>query len=336
MTNLLLSCVLASSLARAGDGDGEPKFPVVKPSGVIFTHYGYDLTDGADGFNEFALDRAYVRVDADIAKRWATRVTLDADHVATTDSAGDAVDVSKLRVFVKHAYVEARDFGLPGVKIRGGMIETAYAPWWDNFWGNRYLAESFPKEAGLMDTADLGIGAWGKHAKGAVDWNLSLVDGEGYKNLEDDKGKQVMARVTVNPLAKGGKASLPITGFASWDTDAVAKTSTVNAIGGAGFEIPRLLVWGEFDYTTTDGTSGTGYSATLNPRLPKYAGLVVRYDHFDPDTGASGDSGDRILAGVEKDFLEKVSLGLMYERGWAEGAADTPSHGVFLRAQAGY
>jgi hypothetical protein len=331
MTTLLLFCVAAFA------DEGDKEFPKVKPSGVIFFHYGYDLTEGADGANEFALDRVYVRADADIAKRWAARVTLDADHIKDTEiSTGEIVSIDRYRVFVKHAYIEARELGLPGVKVRAGMIETAWSPYYDNLWGNRYLAEAFAKNAGLVETADLGVGLWGKHEKGLVEWNVSLVNGEGFKKLEDDKGKQVMGRVTVDPLAKTDKMHLPIAVYGHYNRDAAADTDTVTTLGGAGFEIPRLLVWGEFAYTTTNGTDGMGYGATLNPRLPKYAGLVARYEHWDADTAASGDAWDSVIAGVEKDFLEKVSLGVMYERKWTEGAADTPTHGVFARAQAGW
>ena len=46
---LLCSLALTPSPALA-----EKATPTVQVGGLVFAHYGYDLTDGADGFNEFA------------------------------------------------------------------------------------------------------------------------------------------------------------------------------------------------------------------------------------------------------------------------------------------
>lgn len=324
---MLLSLVLATR-AFAEEAK-EDKFPVVKPGGVVFAHYGYDLADGADGYNEFAMDRVYVRVDAQVTKRLGTRVTLDADRFK--DSTLD----TKYRVFVKHAYLEVKEVA-PGIKLRAGMIDTPYTPFYDAFWGNRYIAESFAKNQKLLETADLGVGAWGEHAGGLASWNVSLLGGEGYGKLETDAGKAVQARLTVDPLAKGGKLALPITGFASYDTHAATETATLTWVGAAGFKAPFLVAWAEVLGVSEDGTSGLGYSATLNPKVPKVAGLVARYDHFDPDTTVDDDGNTLLIAGLGREWAEKVSTAVTYERGWSDAAPDTPTQGVFVRMQAGW
>lgn len=307
----------------------EPTFPIVKPGGVLFAHYGYDLTDGADGANEFAVDRVYVRADVQITKQLGTRVTLDADRFK--DSSLD----TKYRVFVKHAYLEVKDI-LPGIRLRAGMIDTPYTPYYDAFWGNRYITEAFAKNAKLLETADLGIGAWGDHAGGLVNWNLSLINGEGYGKLEVDAGKAVQARVTVDPLAKGGKFSLPITGFASHSTHVATDSSTLTWAGATGFKSPYVLAWAEVVGVSEGDVSGLGYSATLNPKVPKVLGVVVRYDQFDPDADSTDDANTLLIGGVTRDWAEKVSTAITYERGWSEAAPETPTHGVFVRVQAGW
>ncbi len=324
---------LAFSLALADDAD-KPAFPIVKPGGVLFAHYGYSLTDGTDGYNEFAVDRAYVRADAQITRRLAARITLDADRLKATDASGALLD-TKYRVFLKHAYLEVKEV-LPGIKLRVGMIDTPYTPFYDAFWGNRYISESFAKNQRLLETADLGLAVMGEHGKGLVAWNLSLLNGEGYGNVEVDAGKAVQGRVTVDPLAPSGKQGLPITGFVAYNTHAATDAATLTWAAATGYKMQYILAWAEVLGRSEDGTSGLGYSATLNPKLPGVAGLVARYDHFDPDSSADDDGNTLLIAGLSRDWAEKVSTSITYERGWTEGTPDAPAHGVFVRMQAGW
>ncbi|MEQ1507590.1 MAG: hypothetical protein ABMB14_35495, partial [Myxococcota bacterium] len=316
----------------------EPKYPIVKPSGVIYTHWGMDLAEDADGYNEFAMDRVYVRADAQVSKNVSTRVTLDADRLKPVEVAEDTevtVD-TKYRVFVKHAYVEFKEFGVPGVKIRAGMVDTPYTPFYDNFWGNRYITESFAKSQKILETADLGFAVVGSHAKGLVDWNVSVLNGGGYAKLESDAGKSVQAKVTVDPLAPGKELKLPITAFVNYDTNATDEVSTLTWVGAAGFAHDYAVLWAEILGTSSDGVSGLGYSATVNPKIPKVAGLVLRYDHFDPDGDTDDDGNTVLIAGLTHDFWERVSVAATFEQTATEAEPDAPSQGIFLRGQAGF
>jgi hypothetical protein len=325
------------ALSLAAADDAKPEFPTVKFSGVLFPRWSLDLTDGSELKNEFAVDRVYLRADAALAKNVGVRITLDADHMkdATLPTGETVTYDTKYRVFVKHAYVEVKDLG--PLKARAGVVETPYTPWYDNLWGNRYIAESFAKNEKILSTADLGVSLLGKHADGLVDWNLSVLNGEGYDKIELDAGKAVQARITVNPLAKMKEKSLPITGFVSYQ----GQPSTVGEAqlvygGGAGFDMPRLFVWAEVLGTSQAGNSGFGYSATINPRLPKYIGVIGRYDHFDPTSGTDGDEHNLLIAGLDKDFMEKLSLALTYERNWYGTDQDGATQMIALHGQAGF
>ncbi|MDP2311991.1 MAG: hypothetical protein Q8P41_03735 [Pseudomonadota bacterium] len=326
---------LILSIAHAAD-DAPPKFPIVKPGGMIFARYQYDLTDGAEGANAFAVDRVYLRTDVAINKRFAARITLDADRMKPLEF-GDGTEATfdtKYRVFVKHAYLAVKDLG--PLELRAGMIDTPYAPYYDGFTDNRYITKSFADEFGLLDTADLGVALLGKHGDGLVDWNLSLLNGEGYGKVEVDAGKSVQARVTVDPLAKMEDRALPLTGFAAYSGHPTTGIPTLTWAGAAGFQMPRLLVWAEVMGKSEGDKSGFGYSGTLNPRLPKYAGLVFRYDHWDPDGATDDDATTALIGGVEKDFLDKVAVAVTYERSWADAMPQAAEHGIVVHMQAGF
>ena len=328
--------LLASSLAHAEDES--PKFPVITPSGVLFAHYSMSLTDGARNYNEFGIDRVYVRADAQMSPIFGARVTLDADHMKPlVESDGSSVSYdTKYRVFVKHAYLEAKDLG--PIKIRAGIVDTPWGPYYDAFWGNRFISDSFAKNAGLIKTADNGVSILGKHNKGLVDWNLSAFNGEGYDSPEVDSGKTLQARLSVDPLAPAGDKDrqLPISGFASYGMHPTTGDDTMQWAGAAGFSIPRLCLWAEADGTTTGKVSGFGYSVSAEPRLPKYGGLVIRYDSFDADTSSKKDSSNMLIAGLEHHFLDKVAVAVTYERSWNDALPDAPAHGVAVRMLAGF
>ena len=322
-------------LAHAED-NAEPKFPVVKPAGMLFLRYAYDLTEGAEGNNSFSADRLYLRTDVQMNKMIGARITLDADRVkpATLGDGSTLTLDTKYRVFVKHAYVEVK--GLGPIKIRAGMVDTPWGPYADGFTGNRYIADNFAKAVSVLPTADLGVSVLGTHAKGLVDWNLSFLNGEGYDKVELDAGKAIQARISVDPIVSQKERNLPISGYIGYFGHPTDGVPTLVYAGAVGFKMPQLLVWAELLGEIEGETSGMGYSATLNPRLPDIAGLVVRYDHWDPDTQADDDAGTTLIAGLQKEFIEKVAVAVTYERSWDDVAPDAPTHGVVVHAQAGF
>ncbi len=59
---------LASGTAWASDDDA------VKVGGVIFSHLGADLSEGAEGASEFGVDRVYLNFKAKVSDALSTRV----------------------------------------------------------------------------------------------------------------------------------------------------------------------------------------------------------------------------------------------------------------------
>lgn len=330
----MLTLLLASSLALAEDKPAAPPAPTVKMGGVVFAHYGFDLSDGADGYNSFDLDRVYLTARGELTEHLATRVTLDADRIKPIDVAGTDVSVdTKTRVFVKHAYLEWKKVA-PGVKLRFGMADTAWAPYYDTFWGYRFLAKSAADENKFVDTSDLGIQAMGEHAKGVVNWQVGIINGEGYGKVEVDASKTVQARITVDPLAPQKGMNLPINGFVSQSFGGDGDTITLYG-GAVGFKMKYGVAWAEYLGRSSAGVSGQIISATLMPKIPDILTIVGRLDMVDPDTGAQGDATTKIIAGVGHEFFEKVTAVATFERQSLEGV-DAASQGVFLRMQAGF
>ncbi|MBN1337316.1 MAG: hypothetical protein JXB39_15265 [Deltaproteobacteria bacterium] len=327
--------LLLSSLALAADPGAKPDTPAVKVGGTIYTHFGYDLSEGADGYNAFALDRAYLTATAKLPEGFGARVTLDTDRVSSTslpDGSTVTVD-TKYRTYVKYAYVHWRE-AHTGIQARAGVVDTPYAPFYDSFMKIRYITKGFADRNKILDTADIGAGLQGTHAKGLLEWNAALLNGEGYGKPESDAGKAVQARITLDPLASGGEMNLPVTGFVSYSGEQDADP-VITALGAVGFKQGHVAAWAEVLTILEGDTTTLGWSGTLHPVLPDVGGLLVRYDHLDPDTEQDRDASDTLIAGVTHDFVPKVSLAATYERTTREDDSN-PSHGAFLRFQAGF
>lgn len=324
----MLSALLLVPSLLAAEGD-KKEGPVVNPEGVILANYGYSLTDTGDpatqGAQGFDVTRVYFGAEITRGERFGARIIFDVGR----DEAN-----AKEWVFLKYGYAEVKRLA-PGVKVQAGMIPLPWIVNYDSFWGQRYVAKAFTDQFKVLKAADFGVGALGEHAKKRVDWHAVVINGEGFDNPGIDRTIAGQLRLTVDPLAGGEKNNLPLTGFVAYETPPEGGDASLVYVGAAGFRMPYVLLWGEYVGTSTGDTSGGGFSATVMPRVPKVVNVILRYDHWDPDTDAPGDAQDFVVAGVGHDFMKKVSLGVTYERGMLEGV-DAATHGVFVKGQAGF
>ena len=94
----ILSCILAAAIILPGS----QALADIKVKGKIYGNWAMSLDDDADSYNAFNVTRAYVTVKSDINESFATRVTTDIGLVKGSDD-------TKLRSFLKYAYLEWKD-----------------------------------------------------------------------------------------------------------------------------------------------------------------------------------------------------------------------------------
>lgn len=300
--------------------------PPVKVGALLFAHYGYNLTEGAGSANSFDLDRAHLSAQSQMTEHFGAKLLLDAARL--DDVAAD----TKVRIFVKQAWLEASSG--KEIKARIGVVDTGYVGYAEGFIGGRYIAKTMADDQKVLSTADFGVNAQGEEAGGLLSWHAALVNGEGFSKPELDAGKTGQARVSVNPLAKSEKLALPITGFVSYAIPPKGGDSVLVYAGAIGVKVPYVHGWFEYLGKSTAGVSSGGFSATVNPRVPKVGNVILRLDRFDPNASATGDSFMKMIGGVSHDFLAQTSVALTYERTQPETGAAT--HGMFVHMQAGF
>ncbi len=323
---------------KAGENaaDKKAEIPPVTVTALVFAHYGLDLGWNAKTSttpeNSFDLDRAYLGAQSQMTEHLAAKVLFDANHL--DDVSAD----SRFRVFVKNAWLEASN-GKP-VKARFGVVDTGYVPFEENFMGGRYEMKMFADDEKVLSTADIGLNFQGEASGGLLSYHAAILNGEGYSKPEVDAGKTLSGRLSVNPLSKSDKMALPITGFVSYAVPAKGAASVTDVVGALGLKVPHLYAWAEYVESMhgaiagVKGVNSGGFSVQLSPRMPKYGGLLLRVDRFDPDQATDKDAAMKIFAGVNHDFLPKVSASLSYERTQPE--VGDASHGIYARMQAGF
>lgn len=334
---LSIFAVLALHGAAFADEPKKDDGPSVQASGVIFGHYMLNLTDGAKNYNEFGIDRVYVGADATINERFGANVTLDANRFkSVTLESGEVVTTdTRYRLFVKKAYLE---YKIPhsAAKLRAGLIDAPLGPYFDNFWGHRFVADNYAAWAIKLPTADAGVGVYGKYKKGLLDYAANVVNGEGYDKTEVDSGKLIQGRLSFDPLAKDdAKMSLPITGYVGYQLNP-NDASELIASGAIGFDMPNLTFSGQALFTSQSDVSGFGYSVILMPKAPKVVTGILRYDTFDPDTDVDDNGNAQLIAGVSHHFAKKVIAAVTYERAWTEAAPDLATQGLWVHMNAGW
>jgi hypothetical protein len=325
-----MALFLGSSLFSAAFAGGGPN-PKVAVGAKVYAHYGYDLkptpyagyVDGDPRPNGFDVDRAYFNLKARIDNTFSVRLTTD---VARTED-------EQLQAVLKYAYLQVAL--AEGVKLRFGSASTPMIGFSEQFWGHRWVAKSFADQEGVLNSADMGVHALGKHADGVVSWAASMVNGEGAGMPDVDHAKSFQARLTVDPIH--GDIKLPISLFISDDfyTHEDIDSTTV-LVAAIGMKHKNFGAWGEYLSETAGELKGRGVSGNLVGKVPELLNIVVRYDKWDPNTEMEVDGLTTMRGGVTKDFNSLVSAGFLYEVTESEADPDQPEKGIFFRMKAGF
>ena len=151
-----------------------------KPNFKIFWNYHNDFTKEATKKSAFELKRVYLGYKHDFNDTFSAKVTYDIG----SNSGG-----SEYTAYVKIAQL---DWKLnPKVKLSMGLIGNKQFNDQESLWGYRYAQKGILNEFKFGPSADLGINSeFTINPKFKI--NLFILNGEGYKSLQDNNGHQKM------------------------------------------------------------------------------------------------------------------------------------------------
>ncbi len=159
-------------------------------------------TGNTDNGGGFAIKRLYLGIDHKFDDVFSANLTMDADSPVATTSGGTA----GRGFFIKKAYLQARI--RPELVIRLGAADLPWIPYAESIYGYRHI------ESTLIDRTKFGTSSdWGAHvsgdlAGGVVSYQLSAVDGAGYRDPHFSRAIDFEGRISAKyhgfNLAVGG------------------------------------------------------------------------------------------------------------------------------------
>jgi len=189
--------------------------------GTIYTTWMLNKTDGADNYNAFTIDRAYLGAESKLSDYTSLRITFDirperfsTSETKVVDSDGDTVKVPAMTAYsgypiiLKYAYA---DWKIKPVakyfKVRFGLQPTMYLNYMDGIWNRRYIEKNIGDLNGWLSTADLGISFnFTLGPQGSLgETGLSVLNGTKYSDFIDkNKNKDINLYGKLIPFYNSG------------------------------------------------------------------------------------------------------------------------------------
>ena len=313
---LLFSSVVVSAQTPTAPSQAppaEPEYPVVRVGMLSYLQYAAEL-ENREGLNTFDVTRAYVNINAQLAKSLRFRFTPDIRRVSDGSLAGS------LTVRVKYAFLQVDDV-TPRSWIRFGLTQTPWLDFEEGVIRYRVQGTMFSEREGLIPgSADFGVGYFTPLPGNYGELHAGVYNGEGFSQTDPNRYKSVQGRLTIRPAPNRGLAHfLRVSAFYSAGRYAADRARNVGIVM-AHYE-HRHLVAAVQRVDATDNPSAlaprdiqrSGWSVFIEPRqgTQGWAG-IARIETFDPDGALADDSHRRIIGGGAYWFVwNRARLGLV-------------------------
>jgi hypothetical protein len=326
---LAVAAPCAAQVTAAGGYTPPDDTPSIKVGAVIFTDFtvqqkpkikdadGNDVTSSA-----FNVGRAYVNITGNISHNIAFRITPDITRASgTADTSLNGSYAFRL----KYAYAqfnldEYLNPSRTGTWVRLGMQQTPWVDFMEGVYRYRFQGTIFEEREGFLSSSDVGASFHYSLPHNYGELHTGFYNGETYTRPEANDQKGFMIRGTFRPLRMHPVLrGLRLTGF--YDKDAyVRNADRTRGIVGLTFEHKFLNASADYlaatdqSSATKDAVDARGFSIWAIPRAPNGWEGLLRYDHLEPNTGASG-RRTRAIAGVAYWFPHQgsVSTALLFD-----------------------
>ena len=281
-------------LYAASAQEASKKFEFKPVATAMMSLYG-EFPENATKYG-FNLDRSYLGVEAKYGSEWSFKFVVDCGKSSSVD------DYERI-IYIKNAMVQWKHNAW---SLRLGLIGTNVFNAQEKFWGKRYVMKSFQDEYKFGSSADLGV---------ALEWNPTkvfsldaiIVNGEGYKKLQMERGLLYGLGFTVKPV---NGLMFRIYGDLNQTPDDGTPQKNLNAMAGYKNKSFSIAVEGNFllDKAGTKEKNQSGLSAYGEVKAGK-CNIFARYDLLtSKNDWNKNKDGNMALLGVDFNLCKYVQM----------------------------
>ena len=302
-----------------------------KVSTRVYWNFNKDFSNDALKKNAFEIKRVYLGYEYKISEKISSKVTFD---VGKNNSGSDYT------AFLKIAQLDWKVKN--NFKLSLGMIGNKQFKYQESIWGYRYMYKTFQDENKFGSSADLGVNAEIKLSE-KINLNLFALNGEGYKNVQDDNGFIKIGGNLIYEFNNGLSAKIYYDSQSSVDN-----FNLVNTGYFIGYEKKNTRVGLEYNEMLNGKTykdpfsdhNLSGFSGYVSQNLSKNSNIFFRYDSLISNTldGATenwnlGKDGKLIILGYEHVVTKGFKLNLNYRNyNYTDNSINNKSM-VFINAE---
>ena len=298
---------------------------------TIFWNYNTDLSSESSKKNSFEVKRVYLGYKFKIDDKISAKVTFDIGK----NSAG-----SDNTAFLKTAQI---DWSLKdNFKLSFGMIGNKQFKYQESIWGYRYLYKTFQDENKFGSSADLGVNGEIKVSKN-LKMNLFMLNGEGYKNIQDDDGYMKIGGNLIYEISNGLSLKL------YYDSEPGNDEFNVTNVGYfIGYDKNKTRVGLEYNKINNAKSYNSpslennlsGFSGYISQNFSENSSVFFRYDSLESNivSGSSepwnsGKDGKLMILGYEHVVTKGFKLNLNYRNyNYTDNSINNKSM-VFINAE---
>jgi len=305
---------------------------------------------------DYDIKRMYLTVEHKFNNTYSFNVTTDFNFDSNTTSpsgaaavtnneaggANTASGIKTTQLYLKKAYLQASY--ADGFNVRVGAADLPWIPFVEGIYGYRYVEQTLIDRTKFGTSSDWGVHAYGSFFNHIVNYAVSVVDGEGYRQpslgtVNRTSTMDVEGRLNANyknfTVAVGGydgKLGGDVANVATYHT--AERFDALAAYTDSHFRIGGEYFWARYwkDVTTSSlakTNSSRGYSVFASYNFTPKLSVFGKYEWVKPkeDTVAA-EHDDYFNVGLSYKVISPVDVALVYKRETLRDGSFSTGNGV--------
>ncbi|MDE2405685.1 MAG: hypothetical protein KGM17_13540 [Sphingomonadales bacterium] len=294
------------------------------------------------------IKRVYLGFDHKFNDTFAMNVTTDISNVAGRTAFDNTFSVGSTPVgrgfYVKKAYLEAKVS--PELWVRIGAADLPWVPFMENQYGYRHVENVLVDRTGYGTSADWGIHVGGDLLDKHVQYQVSAINGAGYRNVKVTKNVDFEGRVSAQYGgfwgAVGGYVGKRGAGLQSLNGNPTTFRTAHRLDAALGYKQGPVNIGGEYFYAKNwnnvavnpatnaySQDSAQGWQVFGNYNFTPKWSAFAKYEWAQPNRITVPSVRDNYFnVGVQYEPVKIVDLALVYKRETVKNGALSTSNGV--------